>query len=78
MAEDIAVIVTVDNPDRLDSVSAACKSHGMTNVSVLRSLGLLKGMVDVKTIDALAKINGVRSVEREREIKLPDPRSRIQ
>ena len=78
MAEEIAVIVTVDNPDRLDAVSAACKSRGMTNVSVLRSLGLLKGMVDVSTIDALAKINGVRSVEREREIKLPDPRSRIQ
>jgi hypothetical protein len=78
MAEEIPVIVTVDNPDRLDAVSAVCKTHGMTNVSVLRSLGLVKGTVDANTIDALAKINGVRSVERERQIKLPDPRSRIQ
>ena len=78
MAEDVPVIVTVENPDRLDVVVAASKAHGMTNVSVLRSLGLLKGLANVTAIDAIAKIDGVRSVERERQIKVPDPRSRAQ
>jgi hypothetical protein len=78
MAEDVPVIVTVENPDRLDVVVAASKAHGMTNVSVLRSLGLLKGLANAAAIDAIAKIDGVRSVERERQIKVPDPRSRAQ
>jgi len=78
MAEAVPVIVTVENPDRLEALAAACKAHGMTNVSLLAGLGLLKGMVDVKSIDAIAKIDGVRSVEQERKVKLPDPRSRLQ
>ena len=78
MAETVPVIVTVAHQDKIDDVSAASKARGMTHVSVLRSLGLIKGLVDAKSIDVIAKIDGVRSVERERQVKVPDPRSPVQ
>src|SRR5258705_11632513 len=53
------------------------QAHGMTYVSALRSLGLVKGFVDPKSIDAISKIEGVSSVERERKVTLPDPRSPV-
>jgi hypothetical protein len=78
VAETVPVIVTVAHPDKIDDVSAASKARGMTHVSILRSLGLIKGLVDAKAIDVIARIEGVQSVERERQFKLPDPRSPVQ
>jgi hypothetical protein len=77
MAEAVAVIVTVANPEKIDDVSSASKARGMTHVSILRSLGLIKGFVDTKSIEVIAKIEGVQSVERERQFKVPDPRSPV-
>ncbi len=78
MAEAIPVIVTVADSAKVDDVSATCQAHGMTHVSALRSLGLVKGFVDPKSIDAISRIEGVSSVERERKVTLPDPRSPVQ
>jgi hypothetical protein len=78
MAEAVAVIVTLKDPAKVDDVSATLQAHGVTHVSALRSLGLLKGFVDAKAMDAISKIDGVSSVERERKVTLPDPRSRVQ
>ena len=78
MAEAIPVIVTVEDSAKLDEVRAATERHGMTDVSMLRGLGLLKGMVDPKSIETISRISGVRSIERERQYKVPDPRSKIQ
>jgi hypothetical protein len=78
VAEAVPVIVTVANPEKIDEVSAASKARGMTQVSILRSLGLIKGFVDAKSIEVIAKIEGVQSVERERQFKVPNPQSRIQ
>jgi hypothetical protein len=44
----------------------------------LPRLRMLKGLIDPTRIDDLAKAAGVRSVEKEREIKLPPRGSPVQ
>jgi hypothetical protein len=70
MAEAVPVIVTIEDSAKLDEVKAATEKHGMTGVSMLHSLGLLKGMVDPKSMDSISRISGVRSIERERQYKV--------
>jgi hypothetical protein len=78
MAEAIPVIVTVEDSAKLDEVKAASEKHGMKGVSMMRGLGLLKGLVDPNFIETISRISGVRSVERERQYKVPNPGSPIQ
>lgn len=76
MAEAVPVIVTIEDSAKLDEVKAATERHGMTDVSMLRSLGLIKGMVDPKSMENISRISGVRSIERERQYKVPGPRTK--
>jgi hypothetical protein len=75
---DIPVIVVVNDNEQLQQVKARCEAHGLTHVHALARLGMLKGLIDQERVGELSKIPGVRSVEREREIKLPPPGSPIQ
>ena len=74
----IPVIVVLEEDKDLLKVKAKCEAHGLTNVHALARLGMLKGLIDQKQVEALTKIAGVRSVEKEREIKLPPPESPVQ
>jgi hypothetical protein len=76
--DEIPVIVTLDATTNAERVKAVCESHGLTQVHVLPRLGLLKGLIDQNRVADLKKISGVRSVEKEREIKLPPPGSPVQ
>lgn len=80
MAEAVSVIVTVQDSAMLDEVRAAAERHGMKSVSVLRGLGIFKGLVNPQSIEDISRITGVRSVEHERVSKAlspaPSPRSR--
>jgi hypothetical protein len=75
---EIPVLVTFDTDANPEQLKALCERHGLTQVRMLPRLGVLKGLLDQKRMAELAKVSGVRSVEKEREIKLPPPGSPIQ
>jgi hypothetical protein len=75
---DIPVLVVVDDDKDLHKVKASCEAHGLTQVRALPRLGMFKGLIDQARLGDLSKIPGVRSVEKEREVKLPPPGSRVQ
>lgn len=52
--------------------------RALREVRALPRLGILKGLVDEGRVADLAKVPSVRSVEKEREIKLPPPGSPVQ
>jgi hypothetical protein len=70
MAE-ISVLIVTDKETDLDGIKTASESHGLTNISALPRLGILRGFIDAARMAALEKIPGVRSVEKEGEINLP-------
>jgi len=47
-------------------------------VRALPRLGILKGLIEEDRMAELTKAPGVRSVEKEKEIKLPPPRPPVQ
>jgi len=75
---DVAAIIVVDNETDFSTVKAACERHGLKSISALPQLRILKGLIDEDGMAALAKIAGVRSVEKERDIKLPPHGSPVQ
>ena len=75
---EIPVIVLVDGSADLQKIKANCERYGLTQVRALPRLGILKGLIEEGRMAELTKAPGVRSVEREREIKLPPPRSPVQ
>jgi hypothetical protein len=75
---EIPVIVLVDDGADLQKVKANCEAHGLVQVRALPRLRILKGLIEEDRIAELTKRPGVRSVEKEREIRLPPPRSPVQ
>jgi hypothetical protein len=74
----VFVIVVVDIAADFHSVQSACQSRGLAEVSSLPRLRMLRGLINEELIQDLSKIPGVHSVERERQIQLLPPNSRIQ
>ena len=75
---EIPVIVLVDGGADLQKIKANCERYGLTQVRALPRLGILKGLIEEGRMAELTKAPGVLSVEKEREIKLPPPRSPVQ
>ena len=75
---EIPVIVLVEGGADLQKIKANCERYGLTQVRALPRLGILKGLIEEGRKAELTKAPGVRSVEKEREIKLPPPRSPVQ
>ena len=66
------VIIVVDSSADLRQVEATCMLHGLKQTSVmLAPLYLLRGLVELNRIPELVKVPGVRSVERDRYIRIP-------
>jgi hypothetical protein len=74
----ISVIIVVTAETSLHEVRLACERHGLTPVQEIPRLNILRGLIERNRIPELGNIPGVRSVEREREIQLPPPRSPVQ
>ena len=75
---EIPVIVLVDGGADLQKIKVNCERYGLTQVRALPRLGILKGLIEEGRMAELTKAPGVRSVEKEKEIKLPPPRSPVQ
>jgi len=74
----IPVIIVVRAETSLHEVRLACERHGLTQVQEIPRLNILRGFIERNRIPELGKIPGIRSVEPEREIALPPPRSPVQ
>jgi len=74
----ISVIIVVRADSSLHEVRLACERHGLTEVQEIPRLNIVRGLIERNRIAELGKIPGIRSVEREREIQLPPPRSPVQ
>jgi hypothetical protein len=74
----VPVMVVVDSAADFAEVRAACEFRGLVEVSTLPQFGTLRGLIDETLIDEIARTPGIRSVERERQIQLPPPNSRVQ
>ncbi|GGW96237.1 hypothetical protein GCM10010297_17640 [Streptomyces malachitofuscus] len=73
----VGVVLAVD-PVRFTEVVAGLRQAGLTVTSEQPVLGTLSGIVPEDRIDALAAVDGVDSVDRERTTRLPRPDSPIQ
>ncbi|MDK0524049.1 hypothetical protein [Streptomyces sp. ML-6] len=69
-AEPVGVIVAVD-PGRFAEVVGALRRAGLTVTSEQPVLGTLSGTVTEDRVAALAAVDGVDSVDRERTYRLP-------
>lgn len=76
-SEPVGVVLAVD-PDRFAEVVEALGQAGLTVTGEQPILGTLSGTVAEDRIPALAAVDGVESVDRERTIRLPPPDSPIQ
>ncbi|MEU5520628.1 hypothetical protein ABZ759_07950 [Streptomyces sp. NPDC047860] len=73
----VGVVLAVD-PDRFTEVVTGLRQAGLTVTSEQPVLGTLSGTVPEDRIGALAAVEGVNSVDRERTTRLPRPDSPIQ
>ncbi|MGW1168040.1 hypothetical protein [Streptomyces sp. NPDC002550] len=76
-SEPVGVILAVD-PDRFAEVVEALRRAGLTVTTEQPIVGTLSGTVAEDRIPALAALDGVESVDRERTVRLPPPDSPIQ
>jgi hypothetical protein len=67
----IPVILVVHDSADFDQVKEAAASHGLADISALPRMKTFRGLIEAERVAGLAKLPGVHSVEREREIKLP-------
>jgi hypothetical protein len=71
----VSLLVNNDNLHRLDDV---VKGAGMDVDQILKSSGVVTGVVDSRKLATLKKIKGVSSVEAEREFQIAPPGSDLQ
>jgi hypothetical protein len=63
---------------QLRKVAQAAKKAGMKLEQQLDTLGVLTGVIDADKVEHLRRIEGVSSVEQEREVRVPTPGSPLQ
>ena len=72
------VILVLDDAADVAVVQTRAADAGLEEIKALSGLGMLHGSIAEDRIADLARIEGVRSVEREGGVSLPPPDSPIQ
>jgi hypothetical protein len=73
----VGVVLAVD-PDRFGEVVEALRRAGLRVSAEQPLLGSLSGTVAADRVPALAAVDGVLAVDRDRTVTLPDPGSPLQ
>ncbi|PRY30910.1 hypothetical protein [Umezawaea tangerina] len=71
--EKVVVSIADDRLDRLPEVVAALRAAGLVVDDVLEALGLVTGAVRAGGLAALAAVDGVLDVERQRGVRVLPP-----
>jgi hypothetical protein len=74
----IPVMILVDAAADFEAVQGECERNGLLRVSALPRMRMLRGFIDAEGAARLTSVPGVRSVERERDIRLPPPQAKVQ
>ena len=74
----VTLSVSDSHLKHLPKVVQAAKKAGMKLEQQLDTLGVLTGIIDADKMDRLRRIEGVSSVEQEREVHVPTPCSPLQ
>ena len=74
------LLVTIDDDalNDMPSVVARLKKAGLTKVKAMESIGIVSGDAAESKVAALGKVRGVRAVEEDARIQLPEPGDPIQ
>lgn len=73
----VGVVLAVD-PDRFDQVVDALRGVGLRVTSEQPLLGSLSGTAEENRLPALAAVDGVLSLDRDRSVSLPPPDAPVQ
>ena len=76
--EPPAQVVLLLDPDRFDETVLALQDAGVVIDQQNPTIGTVSGRVAEDALAALAALDGVIAVERERSVSLPDPESDLQ
>jgi hypothetical protein len=74
----VTIAVSDAHVERMPTVVAALQQAGVSVEQTLDTVGAIVGSVDEANVDALSRVTGVDSVEREGHFQLPPPSSPIQ
>jgi hypothetical protein len=74
----VVVSASDDHLERMDELAERLRQSGMQIDTLLKTLGALTGSVSRSKLAELGKLEGVSSVEPEREVSVPPPESPIQ
>jgi hypothetical protein len=69
----VSLSVSDSHVSRLKDVAQAAKKVGMKVDQQLDALGVLTGSIDQSKLAQLRRVDGVSSIEEEREVSIPKP-----
>jgi hypothetical protein len=75
---NVSVAVDEAHLDHIFEVAQNLRETGMSVDRVMDRVGVIVGSCEEGKLDALARVEGVDSVEPEREIQIPPPDSNLQ
>lgn len=78
MGRKIHVNVTLLEGARAEPVLASARSLGFTLEEHLQTIGVLRGSVDEAVLPQLEAVEGIETVERDRDVGIPPPGSPVQ
>jgi hypothetical protein len=77
MSPEVPITVLVDE-ERFDEALLALADAGVQVDAEHREIGVVSGRVGADRLDAVAALDGVRAVEPDRTVQLPDPDADVQ
>jgi hypothetical protein len=78
--EPVSVVVAIsdDHVDQITELARQMRDRGLRVERILRTLGTVTGRIQPSKISEIAGLDGVTSIEQERDIQLPPPDSPVQ
>ena len=69
----IRLNISISDPKKFEYALAHARKAGLEVERAFQDLGVLSGMIDSGRVDALRKVDGIDSVEPDRELLIKSP-----
>lgn len=74
----VSVVVDDEHLDRFADVVSACVEAGMSVSAELKSIGIIRGVIERSRLGDLGRASGVSGVEQEGRMRIAPPESDVQ
>ncbi|MDJ0349107.1 hypothetical protein [Cryobacterium sp. PH29-G1] len=74
----VSIVVDDSHTAGIVDVAARLRAAGMSVENVLDTVGIITGSVSEQQLGALGRVEGVESVDRDRQVHLPPPEDDVQ